>query len=369
MTVQDELSTYLISLGWSGTNDDMYRDQLVSVTGGEGCTQDLLRSFLSSKGFTGGISTALNQYLKSLGYSGSSNDMLLSSYENRDFFEVVIRPTITVQPQNQDVDTPSVGTFSVTATVSSGTMTYQWQVNEGVSWVDIPGATTSTYTTPASTGTMDGYKYRVVITAVESSEVVTSNTATLNVTVVVPVGDHLSFEPNGYGSQPNLRRVDPTSTSMVIEVVMRLPSTEAVNVIATTAASSLLVSRTSIISYSSFEPTKSISISVALNGTDYYRIRNVRNVSATGTLEVFTEAGVLLYSGSGGQGIVDFNYTNRAGSAGYASADVKRLSIGTVAAPNQHLWNTEPVAGIWQDTGTVGGWDFTLAGTPLPTWE
>lgn len=88
-------------------------------------------------------------------------------------------PVITVHPANQTVNQGSTATFSVTAT---GATSYQWQRN-GAN--NISGATSASYTTPATTfsgGTAnDGDTYRCVVTNAGGS--VTSNSATLNVNV------------------------------------------------------------------------------------------------------------------------------------------------------------------------------------------
>ena len=57
-----------------------------------------------------------------------------------------VPPAITAQPADQTVTEGQTATFSVTATGSSP-ISYQWQQN----FVDIPGATGTSYTTPATT--------------------------------------------------------------------------------------------------------------------------------------------------------------------------------------------------------------------------
>lgn len=96
--------------------------------------------------------------------------------------------TIGTHPQNASVTAPAPATFTVAATVNSTqvSLAYQWQIQqEGAgSWADISGATSSSYTTGATAtgdgaGATDGDKYRVVITAGDTTA--TSNTATLTV--------------------------------------------------------------------------------------------------------------------------------------------------------------------------------------------
>ncbi len=83
-------------------------------------------------------------------------------------------PAITTQPANQSVTAPATATFSV---VASGTapLSYQWQMNNS----NISGATSASYTTPATSSAEDGETFDVVVT--NSAGSATSNTATLSV--------------------------------------------------------------------------------------------------------------------------------------------------------------------------------------------
>jgi hypothetical protein len=84
-------------------------------------------------------------------------------------------PAITGQPANKTVTVGQPATFSVTAN-GTGTLTYQW--NKG--GAAIGGATSSTYTTPATTNADNGSQFTVTVT--NSAGKITSNTATLTVT-------------------------------------------------------------------------------------------------------------------------------------------------------------------------------------------
>jgi len=83
-------------------------------------------------------------------------------------------PSITTQPANQTVSAGQTATFSVTAT-GTAPLSYQWQKNGS----DISGATSATYTTPATTTGDSGSTYRAVVS--NSAGSVTSNAATLTV--------------------------------------------------------------------------------------------------------------------------------------------------------------------------------------------
>ncbi|WP_158792560.1 immunoglobulin domain-containing protein [Granulicella sp. L60] len=85
-------------------------------------------------------------------------------------------PVITGQPANQAVPVGQTATFAVTAT-SATPMTYQWSLNGTA----ISGATSSTYTTPATTSADNGAVFTVTVTNVAGS--VTSTPATLTVAI------------------------------------------------------------------------------------------------------------------------------------------------------------------------------------------
>ena len=96
-------------------------------------------------------------------------------------------PTIGTQPANQSDVAGTTATFTVTAT-GPGPLTYQWQ-KDGK---DIPGATLSTYNTPAIAIADSGAQYSVVVG--NSAAKVTSNKATLTVTAA-PVAPDISTQP------------------------------------------------------------------------------------------------------------------------------------------------------------------------------
>ncbi len=83
-------------------------------------------------------------------------------------------PTITMQPSSPTVDPGQTATFTV---VASGTapLSYQWQ-EAGTS---VAGATSASYTTPATTAADNGSQFAVVVS--NSAGSVASNPATLNV--------------------------------------------------------------------------------------------------------------------------------------------------------------------------------------------
>jgi hypothetical protein len=85
-----------------------------------------------------------------------------------------VAPTIVAQPANQVVTAGQTATFSITAN-GTAPLSYQWSKNGTA----IVGATSASYTTPATTSADTGTVFAVTVTNVAGS--VTSATATLTV--------------------------------------------------------------------------------------------------------------------------------------------------------------------------------------------
>ena len=92
----------------------------------------------------------------------------------------------TTDPDNQAVSPGQMATFSVTG--SGLNPTYQWQTNSGSGWINIDGATSSSYTTPAEVLTDNGLQFRCVVSVACDSSSVTSAAATLTVQTCVAAG-------------------------------------------------------------------------------------------------------------------------------------------------------------------------------------
>jgi acid phosphatase len=86
-----------------------------------------------------------------------------------------VAPTITTQPASQTVTVGQTATFTVAAT-GTAPLSYQWRKNGTA----ISGATSSSYTTLATTSSDNGAQFTVVVS--NSAGSATSNTATLTVT-------------------------------------------------------------------------------------------------------------------------------------------------------------------------------------------
>src|SRR2546423_6517196 len=96
-------------------------------------------------------------------------------------------PSITSQPASQTVTAGQTATFSVIAT-GTAPLAYQWQRNS----VNISGATSTLYTTPATTTADSGSAFRVIVT--NSAGTTTSSTATLTVNAA-PVPPTITTQP------------------------------------------------------------------------------------------------------------------------------------------------------------------------------
>jgi hypothetical protein len=109
-------------------------------------------------------------------------------------FDDTVPPVISTQPEDRIVTVGQTATFSV---VAEGTepLSYQWQKNGG----DIPGATSASYTTPATTLTDDGATFRCVVT--NSAGSATSNEARL--TVSATEWTHLSSKNGDLPAPPH----------------------------------------------------------------------------------------------------------------------------------------------------------------------
>lgn len=87
-------------------------------------------------------------------------------------------PTINTQPVGTIAKVGATAGFSVSATASAGSLTYQWQSRTSGAWADIGGATIASYTTPTlAAGDSAGYRCNVT----DSNGTVATDEAVLTV--------------------------------------------------------------------------------------------------------------------------------------------------------------------------------------------
>ncbi len=99
-----------------------------------------------------------------------------------DYREAGAAPSITAQPQNQNVNVGNNATFTVAATGSS--LAYQWQVstNGEASFANVSGATNTTITILNVSSSQNGNRYRVLVRSTTYvCATITSNAAILTV--------------------------------------------------------------------------------------------------------------------------------------------------------------------------------------------
>jgi hypothetical protein len=116
-------------------------------------------------------------------------------------------PAITTQPSNQTVAAGQTATFSVVAT-GTAPLSYQWQ--KGTS--DIAGATSTTYTSPATSVADSGSTFRVLVS--NSAGSATSNAATLTVNSVSTTSDVLTYHNDIARTGQNLTESTLTTSNV-----------------------------------------------------------------------------------------------------------------------------------------------------------
>jgi glucose/arabinose dehydrogenase len=107
-----------------------------------------------------------------------------------------IPPSVLDHPDNTLVSVGGDATFSAAAQ-GSAPLSYKWQRKNpsDPGFVDIPGATSSTYTLASAPASANGAQFRVVVT--NSFGAATSNPATLTVTTTLPPVATISSPTNG----------------------------------------------------------------------------------------------------------------------------------------------------------------------------
>ena len=118
-------------------------------------------------------------------------------------------PQITTPPQSQTVTAGSSAAFSVTASASEGEqLTYQWQqktTDSQSEWRDISNATTASYTTEATTTSMNDYQYRCVVTA--------NGVSVISAPATLTVNELISYTITVHGSAGGTATADKTAAA------------------------------------------------------------------------------------------------------------------------------------------------------------
>lgn len=156
-------------------------------------TEEALLATNKSKGITGAGWWLLNEYKDASGSTRYKAECLVAmavatatsgdAADDAQVSDVEITLTIGTQPANQTA-VAGAATFTVVATVNTGTVTYQWQKKEstGTRWNNVSGATTDTLALTGLVNAADnGDQYRVVLSSTSGAKKVNSDAATLTV--------------------------------------------------------------------------------------------------------------------------------------------------------------------------------------------
>ena len=162
-TTVDENTTATFTIGATGTGTLSYQWKKDGVPVG---TNSTTYAFTAVEGDTGAVITC--EVTDDVGTTVSDNATLTVT---------ALFPTITVQPQTQTVDELDDVTFTVEATASAGTLSYQWYRNGGP-----VGTSTNSYTYQAL---LVNDADTVYCDVSDSNGTTTSTTATLTVTDLV----------------------------------------------------------------------------------------------------------------------------------------------------------------------------------------
>jgi hypothetical protein len=138
---------------------------------------------------TGATSSAYTTGATSVSDSGSKFDVVVSNTAGSVTSSAVTltvnaggtAPTITTQPANQTVTVGQNATFNVVA-AGTAPLSYQWQKNGA----NISGATTSSYTTPATVVGDNGATFDVIVTNSVNHTISQNATLTVNTADVAP---------------------------------------------------------------------------------------------------------------------------------------------------------------------------------------
>ncbi|MGH9736926.1 MAG: hypothetical protein ACRD8A_20340 [Candidatus Acidiferrales bacterium] len=149
---------------------------------------------------------------------------------------VLVPPAITQQPLNQTVTAEQQATFSVTiASTATTPLNYQWAENGTA----INGATTATFTTPATSLADSGATYSVKISNTAGS--VTSSPATLTVNPIVPTLTFAAIPSEIYGNPPFIVSASSASSGAITYSIVSGPATISGNTVTITGVGPVVV--------------------------------------------------------------------------------------------------------------------------------
>jgi hypothetical protein len=171
-----------------------------------------------------------------------------------------VAPSITTQPASQTVTAGQTATFTVAAT-GTAPLTYQWKKNGAA----ISGATSSTYTTPATTTSDNALQFTVVVSnstgsATSSAAILTVTPATLVSIAVTPANP--SITAGGTQQFTATGTFSDSSTQNLTNSVTWTSSSTATATISATGLASALKAGSTTISAASGSVTGSTTLTV-----------------------------------------------------------------------------------------------------------
>ena len=149
----------------------------------------------TSASYTTGLTTYADDHQDSYRCKIDAVGASASAYTNEVDLTVLRTFSITAQPSNATANEGATASFTVAATSSSGTPTYQWERSDdgGSNYTSVAGATSATYTTPTLVFANDNLdRYRAVVSLFGSAAPITSSHGELTVLRVISI----STQPN-----------------------------------------------------------------------------------------------------------------------------------------------------------------------------
>jgi hypothetical protein len=275
-----------------------------------------------------------------------------------------VAPSITTQPANQTVTAGQVATFSVTAT-GTAPLSYQWQKNSAA----ITGATSSTYTTPATTSSDNGTQFTVMVSNTAGS--VTSSVATLTVNAA-PVAPTITAQP------ANLTVTVGQTASFTVVATGTAPLSyqwqkNSVNIAGATAASYTTPATTTSDSGSTFRVVASNTAGTATSATATLTVNAVAPSITTQPISQTVTAGQTASFSVTATGTAPLNYQWRKNSAAITGATSSTYTTpATTSSDNGAQFtvvvtNTAGSVTSSAATLTVNAQPLQIATTSLPT--
>src|SRR6266550_5568836 len=239
-----------------------------------------------------------------------------------------VAPSITTQPASQTVTVGQTATFTVVAT-GTAPLSYQWMKGG----TTISGATSSSYTTPATTSADNGSQFSVMVSNIAGSA--TSNAATLTVNPTQPVQITTTSLPSGqvqtsYSASLQATGGTPPYTWSVI--AGQLPNG------LTLSSSSGLISGT---------PT--------LAGTSTFTVQANDNAGGSASAALGINIGTTVMPTFGHVAVVVLENTNYTDMVGSSSMPYFNSLINQFGLATQYYANTHPSIGnyLMMTTGQI----------------